>query len=112
MKKLFCALSVILALGCSHQKMMNQLTFSDVSVGMGSSDLIAKVGSPYSTVRKSDGTVEYEYIEKIKTSSRDLEQIHYVIILKKDQVVGKKMKRSFPPGYMYDSIDFQTSYSD
>ena len=84
-------------------------SFYDIPIGASSTEVVDQVGKPYAIHKKGDGTVEYEYIERIKASNRNMESRHYYIILKDDKVVSKRVKQSSPPGYTFDSYEMQTT---
>lgn len=83
--------------------------FHDICLGQTSSQVIAAIGEPYSIVSMDDGSVEYEYIERIKVGYRDLEERRYIIVLRDGVVVYKKVKMSSPLPYGFDSYEMQTT---
>jgi len=83
--------------------------FNDICLGTTAPQVIAAIGEPYSIICKEDGTVEYEYIERIKVGYRDLEERRYIIVLRDGIVVYKKVKQSSPLPYGFDSYDMQTT---
>ncbi len=56
-----------------------------------------------------DGTVEYEYIERIKEGARTLQERHYIITMKDGKVVSKRVKQNLPAPYLFDSYEMQTT---
>jgi hypothetical protein len=92
---------------CSY-KMMNQTSFSTITIGSTEKELFALAGKPYASCRKKDGSMEYEYIEKFDGPRRKQMQITYYITVKKGKVIHKRWEKTFPPGYMYDSLDYQS----
>jgi outer membrane protein assembly factor BamE (lipoprotein component of BamABCDE complex) len=80
-------------------------TFSDIPVGATTSEVVACAGTPYSIRKCEDGTVEYEYIERIKIGDRDAEERHYFLLIKNGQVVSKRVKQSGPIPYYLNSFD-------
>lgn len=89
--------------------LMTMHSFADIPIGASSEEVKNQVGEPYATHKKSDGTVEYEYIERINASARNLEERHYYLILKDGKVVSKRVKQSSPPPYTFDSYEMQTT---
>lgn len=83
--------------------------YQEVPIGATPSEVIALVGEPYAVHQKSDGTVEYEYIERITAGSRNMETRHYYFVLKDGQVISKRIKQTTPPAYTFDSFDMQTT---
>jgi hypothetical protein len=83
--------------------------YQDVPIGASSKEVVALIGEPYAVHQKSDGTVEYEYIERITAGARNMETRHYFIVLKDGQVISKRIKQSSPPAYTFDSFDMQTT---
>lgn len=84
-------------------------SFYDVPVGASSEELVATVGKPYATHQKEDGSVEYEYIERIKVGYRDLEERRYYILIKDDKIVSKRVEQGSPLPYGFDSYEMQTT---
>lgn len=89
--------------------------FYDVPVGASATEVVSSVGEPYAIHQKEDGTLEYEYIERVKIGARDAEERHYFILIKDGQVISKRVKQSGPlPYYLqnFDSYDMQTTQKD
>jgi len=93
-------------------------SFSDIPLGTSKAELIATVGEPTSIKKQSDGSIEYEYVERVKIGARNIEERHYLITLKEGKVVSKKIKGSsslpYPgrSGYVFDSYEMQTTQVD
>jgi hypothetical protein len=86
--------------------------FYDIDLSTTTPQVIATLGKPYAIHKKADGSVEYEYIERIKIGARDAEERHYFILIKDGAVVSKRVKQSSPLPYGFDSYDMQTTQSD
>ena len=71
--------------------------------------MIATLGQPYATVQKEDGSVEFEYIERLKIGARLAEERHYYITLRDGYVVSKRVEQSAPLPFYYDSFDMQSA---
>ncbi len=87
-------------------------SFSDVPIGALVAEVNTSLGSPYAIHKCEDGTVEYEYIERIKIGARDAEERHYFLLIKGGQVVSKRVKQGGPiPYYLnsFDSYEMQTT---
>jgi hypothetical protein len=93
----------------SGNGMMNMSSYSDVTLGATSEQLISSYGKPNHIKNLPDGTVEYEYVERIKVGERNLEERRYIIVLKDGQVVSKRMKQGSPPPFIFDSYQMQTT---
>ena len=85
--------------------------FSEIPIGAASSEVVISYGQPYAIHKKSDGTIEYEYLERIKAGARVLEERFYILIFKEGKVVSKQIKQSSPPPYYFDSYEMQTTQS-
>lgn len=86
--------------------------FYEVPIGTSPLEVVAYLGEPYAIHKRADGTLEYEYIERIKIGARDAEERHYFILIKDGQVVSKRVKQSGPiPYYLqnFDSYEMQTT---
>jgi len=88
---------------------MTMNAFYDVPIGATESEVLASVGKPYSIQKKDCGTVEYEYIERVKAGARDLEERRYVLVIKDGKVVSKHVKGSTPSPFLFDSYEMQTT---
>lgn len=91
---------------------MTMDNFHEIPLGATQSEVYACAGEPYSIHTKSDGTIEYEYIERIKIGYRDAEERRYIIVMKDGVVVYKKIKQSSPLPYGFDSYDMQTTQNE
>lgn len=72
-------------------------------------EVVAALGEPFAIYDRSDGTVEYEYVERIKIGARDAEERRYFIVIKDGVVISKRVKQSSPLPYGFDSYDMQTT---
>jgi len=97
----------LLLCSCSS-KAMNGDGYSCVDIGMSEQKLVECYGCPYATCTKEDGSKVLEYIERFDGYQRKIMQVNYFITVKNGVVVHKCSKTSYPPGYMYDSLDYQS----
>lgn len=86
--------------------------FHEIDLCTTTSQVVATLGKPYAIHKKGDGTVEYEYIERIKIGGRDAEERRYFILMRDGVVVSKRVKQSSPLPYGFDSYDMQTTQTD
>lgn len=107
MKRLFLLLAALSA--CTSGSIMTMEAFSDIPIGTASSEVIISHGQPYAIHKKDDGTIEYEYIERIKAGHRVLEERHYVLVVQEGKVVSKHVKQSSPLPFYFDSYQMQTT---
>ena len=84
-------------------------SFYEIELSTTKSQVIAALGEPYAIRELKDGTVEYEYIERVKIGARDAEERHYFILLKDGVVISKRVKQSSPLPYGFDSYEMQTT---
>lgn len=84
-------------------------SFQDVPVGATSSEVEEMLGKPYAVHNQSNGTVEYEYIERLTAGPRNFEERHYYILFKDDRVVSRRVQTSYPVPYLFDSYEMQTT---
>lgn len=83
--------------------------FQEIPVGTSTKDIEASAGKPYAIHRKDDGSIEYEYIERLKIGGRDAEIRHFYFVIRNGQVVSKRIEQSSPVPYLFDSYDMQTT---
>ncbi len=105
-------LSLLTTWGCaSGGKIMTEDTFSQVSIGMTTKEVINKFGRPYSIKNLGHGEIEYKYIEKVIVGrAKVLQEKHYFIIFKNGQVSSTKTEYLNRPSYEENSYEMQTSY--
>lgn len=108
-KVLFLFLLNACALG---GKPVSMETFYEIDLCTTKAQVIELLGKPYAVHEKSDGCVEYEYIERIKIGARDAEERRYFILIRGDAVVSKRVKQSGPLPYGFDSYEMQTTQKD
>lgn len=108
MKKLIWCV-VFLASCASGGHILSTGAFYDIPVGASQDEVVAGCGKPYAIYRKGDGTVEYEYIEKLTIGARNVNERHYIVVFKDGKVVSKKVKQESPLPYGFDSYDMQTT---
>ena len=106
---IWCAFFFLFGSCGTSSALMTMNSFYDIPIGASSSEIIAEVGEPYQIHNYSDGSVEYEYIERLNAGVRNFEECHYYLLLKDDRVVSKRMKQITPPPYRFDSYDMQTT---
>lgn len=93
-------------------------SFSEIPLGTSKAELIATVGEPVSIKKHPDGSIEYEYVERVKIGARNIEERRYLITLKEGKVISKKIKgnSSLPypgrSGYVFDSYEMQTTQAE
>ena len=88
---------------------MTMNSFSDIPIGASSAEVVTTYGEPYSVHKKKDGTIEYEYLERIKAGARNMEERRYILVIKDGKVISKEIKQSSPPPYTFDSYEMQTT---
>lgn len=110
MKKLL--LLLFFAACSSGGRVTSMDAFYSVDFSSTEQEVVAALGKPYAVARKEDGTVEYEYIERIKVGGRMEESRRYFIIMKDGIVISKRVKQTSPPAYWFDSYDMQTTQND
>ena len=107
----FLICSVLLC-GCfTRSAMMTRESFDDIQIGTSMATVKERVGKPYATHNKKDGSKEYEYVERIKIGQQLVSENHYFLIVVGDQVVGKRFSETTPSIFrsVYDDEpDFNT----
>ncbi|MDE3045748.1 MAG: outer membrane protein assembly factor BamE [Verrucomicrobiota bacterium] len=108
-------LALLAAAACSSGgSTMTLNSFSDIPLGATKDEVVASVGKPDLVKKHSDGSIEYEYVERVKIGARDVEERRYLIKLKDGKVVSKKIKGKsedipYPTPYVFDSYEMQTT---
>jgi hypothetical protein len=83
----------------SHTAMMTRGSYQDIQVGSSIAEVQTKVGEPYAIRKQTDGSDEYEYIERIPLGTEVVEENHYYLLVKNGQVMAKRMNQETPPAY-------------
>lgn len=113
MKKSLSSLLLLFVTACaSGGSVVTMGSFYDVPIGATDFEVVASFGEPSTVRKKTDGVVEYEYVERIKAGARDLEERRYIITLKDGKVISKHVKQSSPAPYRFDSYEMQTTHND
>ena len=109
MKKITLLLFSIL-LGCSMgSRAITMDDFYEVELGMTKQELTEKLGKPYLIQRIGDRVERYEYIEKISSADRVMEERHYFFSIKEGRVFSKEVKTFSITPFERNSYDMQTS---
>ncbi len=103
---------LILTACASGGSIMTISSFYDIPVGATQEEVMETAGKPYAIHKKSDGSVEYEYIERFQAGSRNINERHYYLLIKDGKVVAKRVKQESPPPYTFDSYEMQTTEND
>jgi hypothetical protein len=101
--------ALFLSACASGGSMVTMSGFADVPIGATKQEVIESVGKPVSERNLSDGSVEYEYVERFKEGARTINERHYFIVIKDGKVVAKRISQQSPPAYGFDSYDMQTT---
>ncbi|MBF8263039.1 MAG: hypothetical protein HW387_704 [Parachlamydiales bacterium] len=110
MRRLLIISFFMLAACASGPSIVTMSAFYDIPVGATKDEVIAKAGDPVSINKKDDGSVEYDYVERLKAGSRLLEERHYIIILKEGVVVSKRVEQNSPIPTQFNSYEMQTTF--
>lgn len=108
MKQWFALILLITSCACGSRA-VSMSAFYDVDLSTSESEVVASLGKPYAIHHKGDGTVEYEYIERVKIGARDAEERRYYILIRDGVVISKRVEQSSPLPYGFDSYDMQTT---
>lgn len=91
---------------------MNMSAFYDVPVGASQEEVVAAFGKPVAIYRHEEGVVEYEYVERLTTGARTINETRYYILIKDGRVVSKSIKQAYPRPYGFDSYEMQTTHNE
>ena len=104
--RLFLMISLVFLSSCfTRSQVISRGSFDDVQVGSPVADFEQKVGKPYRIRQMPNGTLDYEYIEKIFMGEEIIEENHYYVRVKNGRVIAKRMNQEIPPAYdlIYDA---------
>ena len=109
MKKLVL---LLLVAGCASGGSLSSMSsFQDVPIGASEQEVVSSMGKPRKTKTNADGSVEYEYVERIKIGGRNAEERTYHIVIKDGKVVSKRVEYGSPTPWTFDSYEMQTTQS-
>lgn len=83
----------------SRTPMMTRHSYQEITIGSKITEVQGQIGDPYKIRKLSDGSQEYEYIERIPLGTEVVEENHYFLLVKDGQVVAKRMNQETPPAY-------------
>lgn len=88
--------------------------FAEIPLGASESEVMICAGQPYQVHKGRCGyeEFEFEYIERMTTGTKMMEQRHYYILFRDGKVVGKRMCFEDTPPFWINSYDLQTGYND
>lgn len=104
---------LLFLLGCSmsgHPVTMD--AFYSVDTSATEAQVVAALGKPYTVNKLGDGSIEYEYLERIKIGSRYAETRRYILVMRDGVVVSKRVQRGVPAPWKFDSYEMQTTQND
>ncbi len=103
---------LLLLAACTTSKMLTMESYVEIPVGSTKAKVTEIAGKPDRITEKDDGTVEYEYNEKLKNGFRTIQERRYVIVMRDGAVISKRVEQSSQPPYDLNSYDLQTTYGD
>jgi hypothetical protein len=110
MKKLFL---LLLFSACSYgSKPVTMDAFYSVDSASTEKQVVQTLGEPHQVTKLSDGSLQYEYYERIRIGNRTAETRRYVFVLKDGIVVSKHVDQASPPPYWFDSYQMQTTQNE
>ncbi len=92
--------------GCfTRSQVISRGSFDDIRVGTPLADYEQKIGKPYKVRRLPNGSLDYEYIEKIFMGEEIIEENHYYLRVRNGLVIAKRMNQELPTAYdqIYDA---------
>ena len=93
-------LSFLFLCGCfTRSQVISRGSFDEIQVGSPVADLEKTAGSPYRIRKLPNGSLDYEYIEKIFMGEEIVEENHYFVRVKNGRVIAKRMNQEIPPAY-------------
>jgi len=93
-------LILLLTVSCfARSAMMTRGNFENIQEGESIVEVKKTVGDPYSVKKLSDGSEEYQYIERIDLGMETVEENRYYLVIKNGRVVSKRFNQETPPPY-------------
>ena len=106
-------LLLLLLSACSYgAKPVTMDGFYSVDSSATEAQVVQALGQPHQVTKLSDGSLQYEYYERIRIGNRTAETRRYVFVLKDGIVVSKHLDQSSPPPYWFDSYQMQTTHNE
>lgn len=108
--KWFLGLFLVVLVSCaSGPRVLTMNAFYDIPVGATQDEVIGQAGKPTSKEKKTDGTEEWRYVERMNAGSRMLQERCYILVMKDGRVDGKKVEQRSPAPTTFDSYEMQTT---
>ncbi|HEX2579609.1 MAG TPA: hypothetical protein VHK67_04315 [Rhabdochlamydiaceae bacterium] len=98
-QRIALASTLFLFAACATGAIMTRSDFDNIQMGTPISEVVQKYGDPIKTKDNKDGTMSYEYIERLPIGQQTVQENNYYLIVRDGKVVGKRYNEELPPDY-------------
>lgn len=78
---------------------MKSIDFDEVALGIQEEQLIQSYGVPQHIYQYDDGSIEYEYTQKIRVGKETIEYNRFFFLIKDGEIVEKRYHQDLSPSY-------------
>ena len=96
-KVIFCFLFLLAS--CASGALMTRSDYENITMGTPVSEVVKQYGEPLTIRQNSDGSQDYQYVERIMMGDQTVQQNNYILVVKNGQVVSKHSSRKTPAAY-------------
>jgi hypothetical protein len=98
-KKVTSGLVLFLLAACASGSMMTRSDFDNIDLGTPVSEIVQRYGDPVTLTRCNDGSLSYEYNEKLHIGEEAVSENSYFFRIKNGTVVSKSYNQELPLEY-------------
>jgi hypothetical protein len=91
--------ALLLLAACAGGAIMTRSDFDNIEMGTPVTEVVQKYGSPVKIKDNKNGTMSYEYIERLPIGEQTVQENNYFLIIRDGKVVGKRYNEELPPEY-------------
>jgi hypothetical protein len=88
--------ALILLAACASGAIMTRSDFDNIELGTPVSEIVQKYGDPVKVKDNKNGTMSYEYIERLPIGEQTVQENNYFIIIRDGRVVSKRYNQELP----------------
>jgi len=88
--------ALILLAACASGAIMTRSDFDNIDLGTPVSEIVQKYGDPVKIKDNKNGTMSYEYIERLPIGEQTVQENNYSIIIRDGRVVSKRYNQELP----------------
>ena len=76
-----------------------RLDYNAVQLGMPAAKVVKQYGEPYAVNELGDGSLEYEYLERVSMNNQLVYENHFYLTIERGKVISKRFREESRPAY-------------